>query len=552
MLLKLLIENYALIRHLELRFGTGFSTITGETGAGKSIMLDALGLVLGDRADSQVLWDQDKKCIVEAVFAVSGYGLEPLFIAHDLDFEAETTFRREITPSGKSRAFINDTPVNLPVLREIGSRLVNVHSQHEILLLNQRDFQLAMLDGFANLEEPLRLYQHHFRTLSDLKKRLSELQTARDIHLAREDYDRFLFDELCDANLRAGELEEISAEMLELSHASEIKSELFRVKELLDGDSLNLTTELKTSLTRLQKLAASQTTLSITERLQSIFLEITDLVVDLQRVGESIEEDPQRLQWVNDRMDQLNHLLQKHRVTGISELLEIKHEIEQRLQLQDDVQYQITQLEEELTAVEQEVIQLARQLTKARTVASIPLASHLKEVLTRLGMPDANIKISIIPLDAPGEDGADKVLLLFSANKGMNPDLLSKIASGGELSRLMLAVKSVLSSKQLIPTIIFDEIDSGVSGEIAGKAGALMLEMSSRMQVIAITHLPQIASKGQAHYLAAKQIVEGRTISMVTKLNTGERIEAIARMLSDAEPTPESIANARKMLSVVT
>jgi DNA repair protein RecN (Recombination protein N) len=552
MLRKLTIENYALIKHLELRFESGFSTITGETGAGKSIMLDALGLVLGDRADSQVLWDAQKKCIVEGVFAITGYDLEPIFELYELDYEDETTLRREITPNGKSRAFVNDTPVTLQVLRELGSRLVNIHSQHEILVLNRRDFQLAMLDGFANLEEALKHYQERFKGFTALKNQLEALEAAHAAQLAREDYDRFMYDELCAANLAVGEMEQLFAELQELTHADEIKTELFKLKELFEGEVLNLKAELKSSLMRLQKLAAGQTTITFTERLQSVYLEISDLCIDLNKTTELIEVNPQRLEMVSERMDHLNHLLQKHRLQEVQELIEIRDEIERRLQIQEDLQEQIVVAKAELLKINSEIVQLAKHLSESRKSAAAPLSAHLQKVLSRLGMPDATLRISITPLDNPGEDGADKVMLLFSANKGMNPDLLSKIASGGELSRLMLAVKSVLSSKRLIPTIVFDEIDAGVSGEIAGKAGGLMLEMSTHMQVIAITHLPQIASKGQQHYLATKHVDQGRTISMVLQLTDKERIDAIARMLSDAEPTPESIANARKMLSINT
>ncbi len=548
MLKRLTIENYALIRQLDISFEAGFSTLTGETGAGKSIMLGALGLVLGNRADTQVLWDKEKKCIVEAVFYIASYQLEPLFVSHDLDHQEEAIFRRDINPAGKSRAFINDTLVNLQVLRDIGSRLINIHSQHEILVLNNRDFQLAMLDSFAGIEEDVNAYQFQYKTFKRLSAELEELKNAYARQLAQHDYDAFLFEELTAANLDVADMTELEEECRLLENAGEIRGTLYRIEQLLEGEPLEFLATLKNLTDSLQKLGNTGSIGALVQRLATLYLEAEDLRRDIFHTNEQVLDDPEKLSAQRERLSHLYHLFQKHRVNGIEELIRLRNDLDNRLLQQTNTGDAIRRTEQQCSILLEEIRQQAAALRDKRRKALQPLTAHLENLLNKLGMPDAVIRITLDLLMEPGSDGTDTVTFRFSANMGSEPDLISRIASGGELSRLMLAVKSVLSTKKLIPTIIFDEIDAGVSGEIAGKTGNIMKEMGKTMQVIAITHLPQIAAKGIFQYLATKSQENGRTVSSVKLLSGEEREYEIARMLSDDEPTKESLANARQLL----
>jgi DNA repair protein RecN (Recombination protein N) len=551
MLKRLTISNYALIRQLDIPFFSGFSTITGETGAGKSIMLDALGLVLGNRADTRVLWDKEIKCCVEATFLIGGYGLEPVFAALDLDYDDETLFRREINPAGKSRAFINDTPVQLHLLKDLGSRLINIHSQHEILVLNNREFQLAMLDSFAGHEADVVAYQQVFTAQKNKKAELEQLKSIHAEQLARFDYESFLFQELTDAHLDALDIVAIREEHQLLEHAEEIRNTLFQLFALFNEQPADFLSTLKTTSATLERIGAGTNLAGMIQRLQSLYLEAEDLARDIEAAKERVFVDPQQLEVLEDKINYLNQLLLKHRVNDLSELIGIRNEIDLRLQHQNLTSDAILRCEKELFLLEEEVLKKGRSLSARRREVVKPLSDHLTGILALLGMADAVIDFRLDEADHPMADGLDKVTLLFSANHGSAPDLISRIASGGELSRLMLAVKSVLSTRKLIPAIIFDEIDAGVSGEIAGKTGHLMRKMGETMQVIAITHLPQIASKGAWQYKASKGIEKGRTISEVRLLSADDRPYEIAKMLSDTEPTAESLANAKQLLASV-
>lgn len=548
MLQRLVISNYALIRHLDLSFGEGLSTLTGETGAGKSIMLGALGLVLGNRADTQVLWDKDEKCVVEATFRVKGYQLEEWFSDHDLDFTHEMLLRREINAAGKSRAFINDTPVTLPLMKEVGSRLVNIHSQHEILLLNNRDFQLAVIDSFAGIEKEVETFQVLYREYTRLIEELSAIKEEHASQMVQQDYDMFLLEELQTTDLDKVDIQALEASCRMLEHAGEIRQLLYRIIELFGNEPVNLISVLRSSSESLQKMEAGGKLAEVAERLKSLWLETDDLNREISLMAEEVDDNPGELAMVQERLNQIYHLLQKHRANELSDLIKIRDALSEKWVKHHDRGTEISRISAECDVKYQELIQRSSLLSKHRAEASLPLAEHLLGILEKLGMPQSTVKFLITPLPEPGTDGSDHVELLFSANAGSDPSPVSRVASGGELSRLMLAIKSVLSTRQLIPTIIFDEIDAGVSGEIAGKAGNIMRQMGSSMQVIAITHLPQIASRGAEQFQASKYMDSGRTVSVVQKLTPEERVEAIALMLSDGEPTPESLANARRLL----
>lgn len=548
MLKRIVIRNYALIKHLDITFADGLSTITGETGAGKSIMLGALGLVLGNRADTQVLLDKEQKCTVEAAFGIKGYGLEPLFQANNLDFEEETLFRREINPAGKSRAFINDTPVTLPVLKEIGAKLINIHSQHEILVLNDRDFQLALIDSFAGHEAAVVHYQQHYREYKQKMALLDVLKERYAAQLAQHDYDLFLFEELSVANLDQVDLPFLESELKILENAAEIRSLLHQLDKMFYGEPQEFISSLRNTIQQLEKLGNGGSLASFTGRLQSMWLEADDLGREISSLQEQVRDDPEQVALLQDRISHLYHLLQKHRATSVEELITLRSQLDEKLQQQFSTGDAIQKTGKEVEVLLETLRLEAYGISDTRMHHIKPLTEHLMVLLHKLGMPDATLDFRFTHPEMPGMDGIDQVSMLFSANLGSPPDLISRVASGGELSRLMLAVKSVLSSRKLIPTIIFDEIDTGVSGEIAGKTGSILLEMGKNMQVIAITHLPQIAAKGTAHYLAVKGSDNGKAISTVIRLSDDERLEAIARMLSDGEPTTESLANARRLL----
>ncbi|HRZ43322.1 MAG TPA: DNA repair protein RecN [Bacteroidales bacterium] len=548
MLQRLVITNYALIRHLDLSFGAGLSTLTGETGAGKSIMLGALGLVLGNRADTQVLWDKEEKCVVEATFRVQGYQLEEWFSGNDLDYLPETILRREITPAGKSRAFINDTPVTLPLMKEVGSRLVNIHSQHEILLLNNRDFQLAVIDSFAGIEKEVDAYQTLFRDYTRLREKLAAIREEHAAQIAQQDYDMFLLDELRLAELDKVDLQAMEASCRMLEHAGEIRLVLHRLLDLFSNEPVNLISAFRNASESLYRMEAGGKLAQVAERLKSMWLETDDLNREMELLAGEVDDNPEELATIRDRLSQLYHIMQKHRVNDLAGLISIRDTLSEKWLKHNDRGTEISRISAECEIKYQELKDRCAKLSRERAQASKPLAEHLGGILAKLGMPLSAVNFQITPLPEPGADGSDHVELLFSANAGSDPSPVSRVASGGELSRLMLAIKSVLSTRQLIPTIIFDEIDAGVSGEIAGKAGNIMQQMGSSMQVIAITHLPQIAARGAEQFQASKYLENGRTFSVVQKLTPSERIEAIARMLSDGDPTPESLANAHRLM----
>ncbi len=550
MLLNLTIENYALIDQLTIDFHEGFSVITGETGAGKSILLGALSLIVGQRADSAVLLDKSRKCIVEASFDIKEYDLTDFFTLNDLDYDEILILRREISQNGKSRAFVNDTPVNLALLKELGDKLVNIHSQNSIVTLNDTNFQLAILDNYANNTNDVRAYRQLFARYTRLSKELEEL-VQKEIQSRNErDYYQFLFNELQNAGLKEGEQEEIEHHLTILTHAEEIKTSLFRAMAILSENDTSLLKQISDLIHLLSGLSAFHSPIGeLGERLKGNLIDLKDITHEIDRIYEEVVFDPGEASRLTERLDLIYHIEKKHNVATVSELLEIKEDIDKRLSEVNSLDEKIKKMHSEHGDLTAEVAASAKKISQKRIKGIGPIESSVKSLLTKLGMPDGQLRIEHTILDMPARDGIDKVRFLFSANKGTELNEISKIASGGELSRLMLSIKSLISQKNLLPTIIFDEIDSGVSGEIAGKVGAILKKMAKTMQVIVITHLPQIAGKGDTHYFVFKVKEKSFSRSCIRILENDERIHEIAKMLSNEKVTESAFNTAKELLS---
>ncbi len=534
MLSRLIIHNYLLIRQLDIGFDPGFSVITGETGSGKSILLGALGLILGQRADAGVLWNKDHKCIIEGHFNVREYRFEALFTRHDLDPDDTLIIRREINPAGKSRAFINDTPVGLSILKEFGDQLVNIHSQHSILTLNEAAFQLRVLDDFAGLLSETAAYRQQFRQYSEMKERLAVLKEKSRVATEEQDYLAFLFRELEDAHLNEGEYAELDEKMGFLQNAEEIRSILQRAGFLMSGEESDVLSRLSEVIRDLSSVGRFNTGIkTIQERLQANYIDLKDVAGEISHMADTVEVNPEEMERVSRRLDMINRLLRKHHVNSEGELINLKKQIEGKITGADNLQEEIATLTSLLAGIESELQREAVQLSQRRKQAAPGFEATLTALLGKLGMPRARFSITFTQTNELNSEGYDKIRYMFSANRGTPLRSLSETASGGELSRLMLAVKSMISDKKMLPTIIFDEIDNGVSGETAGRVGAILQEMGSGMQVIAITHLPQISGKGTAHYLVKKVETAVGTETLIIRLNKEERTEEIARMLSN-------------------
>jgi DNA repair protein RecN (Recombination protein N) len=550
MLKSLSIENYALIDSLNIEFAPGFSVITGETGAGKSIILGALSLILGQRADARQIKQGENKCLVEGVFDVSKYDLKSLFDEHDWVYEGETCIlRREIWANGKSRAFLNDSPVYLNDLKALGDRLIDIHSQHQNLALNDRQFQLLVVDALADTRLLRGEYVSAFHSFRSAAKVLADLKEASRKNKEEEDYLRFQYAALSEAALREGEQEELEAELEALTHSEEIKSGLFAVTNLLSGEDQNVEAMLKSALESVRNVqSVFPKADEIVQRLESAYLDLKDLRSETERLFDEIEFNPDRQQLVEDRLDVIYDLQKKHSVATVRQLIELRDNIGSKLQNIDSMEEKISSAENILSEKREQLFDLARRLSEKRLAAISDIEKELTSRLSYLGMPNARFECRIMPKQQPDETGMDDVQFLFSANK--NTDLLpvSQIASGGEISRLMLCVKAMIAGATALPTIIFDEIDTGTSGEMADKMGRIMQDMSRNMQVIAITHLPQIASKGDFHYIVYKKDTEDSTQTYMRQLSSEERITEIARLLSGAETTAQAIENAKVML----
>ena len=549
MLSKLQIKNYALIDALDINFDNKLNIITGETGAGKSIIMGALGLILGNRAETKHFFDETRKCIIEGHFQIKNYHLQDLFVSLDLDYEDTSTIRRELHADGKSRAFVNDTPVNLQTLKVLGEKLIDIHSQHATLQINTESFQLLVLDTVAQNQSLLSDYKKKYH---DYKKTISELkQLEEDLEKSRleSDYQQFVFNELDQSNLQENEQEDLEAEQTQLENAEEIKRHFHAASSQLQDGEINVLDSLKQVQSSLQNgVRYLPTSESLLERLQSTLIELKDLSAEVEQVAEGINMDEERLSIVNERLSILYDLQKKHRVTTIRELLDLKQELEDKLQATDSQGEQIEVLKLKIEKLNQEIAKLAEQLMKNRAKATKVVEKEVQDVLTRVGMPHAQLKVELNRFSDFKSTGQDEVSYLFSANKGQALHPISKVASGGELSRVMLAIKSLVAKTSALPTIIFDEIDTGISGEVALRVGELMEELAENMQVISITHLPQIASQGNSHFKVYKEDKGNKTKSNIVLMNEEERILEIAQMLSGANPEDTAIKHAKEML----
>jgi DNA repair protein RecN (Recombination protein N) len=549
MLQQLIVENYTLIRFLSIEFDRGFTVITGETGAGKSILIGALSLILGNRADTNVLLDPSKKCIIEGVFDARAYGLESFFRNNDLDFDETITIRREISPAGKSRAFVNDTPVNLSLLRELAENLVDIHSQHAILHLNDADFQLGVVDEYAANTSQLKLYQSAYRDVNALQSKLRHLQQQEADAIKDRDYLSYLFEELKKARLQPNEKESLESELEVQLHAEEIKGNLHRSLELLGTAEINVLSNLAEIAGMMKKNGIHHpASAQILHRLEEVLIELRDIEREITHRSEELTYDAERIEQLNQRLSLIYNLEQKHNVTGTLALMELMKQIDEKLEAIESFEESIVKLKKQIQQSQLALNRLDVALTDSRLQVLPVISDELTRLVRQLGMQDAEVRISLSSGGEQGLNGSDIVMFLFNANKGGLLREVAEIASGGELSRLMLAVKYILSAKKKLPTVVFDEIDIGISGEIAAKMGLMMKEMAESMQLITITHLPQIAGKATNHLLVYKETGENSTLSNIKKLSTEDRVMEIAKMLSDEHISELSVMKARELL----
>ncbi len=550
MLSHLYIENYALIEKLEIDFTSGFSVITGETGAGKSIIIGAISLILGQRADISILFNKTKKCVIEGSFDISQLELKEFFNNNELDEENPCILRREISTNGKSRAFINDTPVNLGQLKEIGEKLVDIHSQHITLTLNNSDFQMSVTDTIAGNQELLKKYNFEFINYQKHKQELNHLKEKEKEANIQKDYLQFIYDELEKANFQKDEQEKVSNELELQNNAEEIKTGLFKSISILSQSEINAISLLNEAGSQFNKLKEFHPKIKeINIRIQSCIIELKDIITETEAIEESIHFDNERIDFLTQRLDLINRIEKKHSVNTINELLEIKDKISDELLQISSYEEKILSLEEEVNKQYIKISELASSISNQREKIIPEIENKVKIILNELGMSTAELKIRLTINQQPNLKGCNSIEFLFNANKGGELRELSKVISGGELSRLMLAIKSIISKQNILPTVIFDEIDNGVSGDIAAKVGTIMRKMASNRQLIAITHLPQIAAKAEDHYFVSKKSNEEFTRSIIKKLSKEEKIEEIAKMLSNEKVTASALENARQLMN---
>ena len=551
MLKQLYIKNFTLIDELDIQLYPGFSVITGETGAGKSIILGAIGLLLGNRADTKAIKSGCNRCIIEAHFDLSRYGMETFFTDNDIDYDAnDTIIRRELTSAGKSRAFINDTPVPLTRMRELGEQLMDIHSQHQNLLLQKEDFQLNVVDILAQDSEQVKAYQAEYQQYHVAKQQLQQLKDEIAKNRENEEFMRFQHKELDEAHLEEGELEQLEQESETLSHSEEIKTALYEADNALSGDEGGVLQLLRSASNHLGDIKDVYPDVAeLADRMQSSYIELKDIAQEISGSVDNIDFDPARLDTINTRMDQLYSLQQKFHVETIAELIATRDRIAQQLQHIDNGDEDILALQQKVDEKLKKATQSAKSLTALRQKAAKEIEAEMKKRLIPLGIPNVRFEIAFTE-KALSKDGADKVNFLFSANRSTPLQPISQVASGGEIARVMLSLKAMISGAIKLPTIIFDEIDTGVSGKIAEKMAEIMAEMGDlKRQVISITHLPQIAAMGSHHYKVLKQETEAGTISQMKELTAQERIEEIAQMLSGSDITQAALANAKELIS---
>lgn len=551
MLKRLAIRNYALIDDLDISFSDELNIMTGETGAGKSIILGALSLILGQRAEGKYFFNQQKKCVIEGTFLVREFQLNDFFAENDLDYDKETVLRREISSDGKSRAFINDTPVNLATLKQLGEKLIDVHSQHATLEINDEDFQLLVIDTVAGNQNLLNAYREAFKAFRQIQSRLKELIDLSERSKADQDYFQFQFDELEKANLSAGEQHDLEKELDALTHAEEIKRSLLTSIGLLNENEPSVIALIKEAAINLASAERYNPEIKVlTERLNSCLIEIKDILSEIEGIEQSSLINESRLEEVNERLDLIYTLQKKHRAASDTELISIRDQISDKLNSILFADQDIEKLKLESDQLHNKVMDLAAELNKSRTESIPTIEEKVMKTLAEIGMPNAVLQIQNESLPGGKFDinGNNQIRFLFSANKGQTPLAMNKVASGGELSRLMLSIKSLIAVHTALPTIIFDEIDTGISGEVALKVGNIMEKLSKNMQVIAITHLPQIASKGNTHYSVYKEEQTDNTQTKIRQLNEEERILELAKMLSGNNPGESAIQNARELL----
>lgn len=549
MLHRLSIQNYALIEKIEIDFPGCLTIITGETGAGKSILLGALALIAGSRADSSALQDKTKKCIVEGSFDIKNYSLRSFFTSNELDYSENTVIRREVSPEGKSRAFINDTPVTLFQLRELTLQLIDIHSQHETLTLNESAYQLRVVDAFAGTSEWVAKYVVDHKKYKELDRSLLELTEKEKQSKLDADYWQFQFKEFEETNLQAGEQEEIENELKILNNSEEIKSVLSKCAKYLDGGDMNIISsiaEVKTLLSGISLLNPAYA--GLFSRINSSCIELKDIAGEIESAEDKTNYDPSRAELLSERIDLIYRLQKKHRVNSVEELMEVKRKVDIRLNDIASMGTEISGLQQEVEKLRQKLFLLAKRISADRKKCLAKLEKEVSLLLASLAMPNAQFRVEHILLETLTEQGIDKMKFLFSANKGSDLKEISKVASGGELSRLMLSIKSLIAKKTALPSIIFDEIDTGVSGGVAEQVGRMINDMSDTMQVFAITHLPQIASKGNSHFTVFKEESKNKTVTNIRQLSKDDRIKEIASMLSAGKPTDASVKNAKELL----
>ena len=550
MLTGLIIKNFALIDHLEVNFSSGMTSITGETGAGKSILLGGLGLVLGNRADLSTLKDLNQKCFVEATFSIQDYKLKDLFEELDLDYDSITLIRREILPTGKSRAFVNDTPVNLNTLQRLGQELIDVHSQHQTLSLTQTEYQLEVLDALASNKELLIEYQNKLVVFKSLVDKLNKLTALQDSQKQDLEYSTFLLEELIEANLVSGMLIPLEEEEQELIHAEEIGLSLLKASQIISEEQMGVEEQLNEIRSALQKVSLlSEKYAPLFNRVESLKIELLDLNQEIQLQAEQIEANPQRLEVVKIALQKIYDLQAKHKCQSVEELIAICESLDEKVQSTATIGEDLIKLAKEREVLNDELLELAQNISHKRKNTIPSLKEELESLLGVLGMPNARFNIDLLPSQRMLLNGKDELVFEFSANKGSNFGSLKKVASGGELSRIMLSIKAILSRFKTLPTIIFDEIDTGVSGEVSYKIGEVMHRISRYMQVITISHLPQVAAKGAHHFKVYKETIDQSTYTQLKKLNPEDRIQEIAQMLGGEEISETAVQHAKELLN---